>query len=158
MNVNNYLKAMPYGYHMLIKGQWKHALTAALLWAAVLAVILYLIPEIFGQFQFWVCTVVSLFFLAVSVTAFFGRIRVFFLFSFPAIMFYSVIDTSKYNVEKASLVLGSLTAILSYALLFMLKGGLLPLAASIVAIIVFVIGCIYVFVSRRFKAEAQSKG
>jgi hypothetical protein len=142
---------------MLIEGRWKTALIAALLWAAVSAVMLYLVPEIFGQTQFWVFTIFSLFFLAVAITAFFGRIRVFFLFSFPAIMLYSAIDPSKYNLKKASFVLGTLTAILSYVLLFMSTGGMLPLAALIVTIIVFIVGVIYVFVSRRFKADAQPK-
>jgi hypothetical protein len=138
------------------KERWMVALALCLLWIIAAILSNNLIPDTYGQIDFIIIALFSLILFIVGMVAFFGRIRVFFLLSYPAILFYSEIDTSKYNIEKASFVLGILTAVFSYVLLFILLGNLM-MAIMIIVTVAFVIGLIYVFVAKRFKAEARPK-
>ncbi|MCL1811631.1 MAG: hypothetical protein FWG41_05390 [Methanomassiliicoccaceae archaeon] len=131
-----------------------------LLWTTAVVVSFYLISEVHGEdgfpgVDFWIIVFFSLLILMMGLVALFGRIKVFFLFSFPAVLFYSEVDTSKYNVEKASLVLGILTAALSYVLPFAPIGGLIAVLAVGIIFIAFVIGVIYVFAAKRFRTNMQ---
>jgi len=147
---------------MLIKGRWRAALILCLLWAIALATSFYLVSEAYGREassgqDFWIIALFSLFILLIGMVAFFGRIRVFFFLSYPLILVASEIDTSKYDIEKASFALGILTATLSYVFLFIPIGGLIVVVALCVTAIAFVIGIIYVFAAKRFRADPQPK-
>jgi len=138
------------------------ALALCLLWVTAAVASFYFLSEVYKQDtfsgrDFFVIALLSLLLLIVGLVAFFGRIRVFFLLSYPAVVLHSAIDSSKYNIEKASFVLGILTAAFSYVFFIALMGGWMVIAAFIIALTVFVIGVIYVFVSKRFRTEAQPK-
>jgi len=136
------------------------ALALCLLWATATVASFYFLsevyrPDTFSRGDFLVVVLLSLLFLIIGLVAFFGRIRVFFLLSFPAVLFYSEIDTSKYNVEKASFVLGIMTTAFSCVFFLLFISGWMAMVAFCFAITALIIGVIYVFVAKRFRTDAR---
>ena len=127
-----------------------------LIWMIAFIVSFYLISETNFQNEKWLVAVFSLLLFMIGMVAFFEQIRVFLLL-YPPAAIYSVKDTTKYNVEKASFVLGILTAILSYAILFMLTGYMISVVALLVTLVVFAIGVVFVFFSKKFRNDIRSE-
>jgi len=150
------------GSHMVNKRRWIVALALCLIWATVVVASFYFLsevyrPDTFSGWDFLVVVLLSLLFLTIGLVAFSGRIRVFFLLSYPAALIYSEIDTSKYNVEKASFVLGIMTAAFSCVFFLLFISGLMAMVAFCFAITALMFGVIYVFVSKRFRTDARPK-
>jgi len=138
---------------MAVKGRTGGALVLCLLWAMTAWAVYYLISETIGQSFFWLFVLISLFLLAVGVATFLGYVKALFILSPFSIMLF--MDLSKYDLEKASFVLGIMAAAFSYSIFLM------PLGAHwwffVVAVTAFVIGVFYVFASKRFKTAAPQK-
>ena len=138
--------------HMVVEGQRKTALILSLFWAMAMATA-YLFHEMYGLNLYWYTVVSSLLLLIIGLSLSYGRGEfILFLTFFPIIMTKECLY--RYNVEKVSLVIGTFMVAMSCAFLFISMDSVVAWVILSIAI-AYVFACIYVLISKRFRAYTQ---